>query len=98
MKVVAAANLELSNKLIAEEIKSGRAYRVEMLLKKGIETNSENYQNFVSLAAFYFNQGDKEKSLEILKNAKEKFPKVEKEISKLISDIEAGKNILGDKY
>lgn len=98
MRVVSAANVELSKKLINEEIKAGRSYRVEALLKKGIEMSPETYQNYVTLGAFYFGQGDKEKSLEILKTAKDKFPKVEKEISKLISDIEAGKNTLGDKY
>jgi len=98
MRIVAVADVELSKKLINEETKAGRAYRVEMLLQKGIELSPDNYQSYVSLAAFYFNQGDKQKSLEILKTAKDQFPKVTAEISKLISDIEAGKNILGNKY
>jgi len=98
MRVVSAADIELSKKLIDEEIKAGRAYRVEMLLKKGIELAPETYQNYVTLAAFYFGQGEKQKSLDILKTAKDKFPKVATEIAKLISDIEAGKNTLGNKY
>jgi O-antigen ligase/tetratricopeptide (TPR) repeat protein len=98
VKLVSAADQKLSQKLIEEEIKAGRGYRAEMLFKKGIETSPDNYQNYVSLSAFYFSQNNKQKSLETLKTAKEKFPKLEKEISRLISDIEAGKKVLGDKY
>lgn len=98
LRIVTLANPELSKKLIDEEIKAGRPGRVEVLLKKGIELSPDNYQSYVSLSAFYYNQGDKEKSLEVLNNAKTKFPKLEKEILKLISDIESGKNILGNKY
>lgn len=98
MRVVSSTNSELSKKLIEEEIKAGRVSRVEALLKKSMELSSDNYQSYVSLAAFYFNQRDIQKALDILKIAKDKFPKIEKEILKLISDIEAGKDVLGNKY
>jgi O-antigen ligase/Tfp pilus assembly protein PilF len=98
MRVISMADAEMSRKLIEEEINAGRGYRVEILFKKLIELSPDNYKNYISLGAFYFSQGDKQKSLEILKTTKDKFPKVEKEISKLISDIEAGKNTLGNQY
>jgi O-antigen ligase/tetratricopeptide (TPR) repeat protein len=98
MRVVASADLELFNKLIIEEIKEGRPYRVEALLKKVIELSPDKYQSYVSLAAFYFNQDETPKSLEVLKMAKDKFPEIESKISKLISDLEAGKDVLGNKY
>jgi tetratricopeptide (TPR) repeat protein len=98
MRIVSVVDVELSKKLIDDETKAGRAYRVEMLLKKGIELSPETYQNYITLGVFYFQQGDKQKSLEILKIAKDKFPKVAVEIVKLISDIEADKNTPGNKY
>ncbi len=98
MRVVALADSQLSKKLINEEVKAGRAYRVETLLKKGIELSPETFENYKALGMFYVQEGQKQKSLEILKTAKDKFPKDSGDIEKLINDIENSKDVMNEKY
>lgn len=97
MRIVSLADTVLFDSLIKEEIKDGRAYRVENLFKKMIELSPESTPNYISLATFYFQMGKKQESLDILKVAKTKNPNDQKQLDALILNLEAGKNLQGQK-
>lgn len=56
-----------------------------------IEERPDNLQNWVSLAAVYYDSGDSEKSVEILREAIEKFPDFATQGESFIADINAGR-------
>jgi O-antigen ligase len=89
---------ELSNQLINEAIEKQQNDRVLKLLESNISNNPDNIQNYISLAAFYMRIDEKEETLNILSQTLVQFPKAQKQINELITQIESGERPLGETF
>ena len=96
-KVVSRFDKELFGKLINESIESGNIERVERMLIDNIYNKPDSVQNRISLAAFYYQAGLVEKSVEIIDDTIINFPDSKTELEKFKVQVESGKASLGDE-
>jgi O-antigen ligase/tetratricopeptide (TPR) repeat protein len=85
------------NELINEALSNNQISRVEKFLIRIINLNPENYQAYVSLAAFYFKIGNIDRSILILEDVIKRFPDITNQINGIIKEIKAGNNPLGQE-
>lgn len=97
-KTAATFDKELFDKLIANELQSDNWQRIERMIKTNIGNSPQNYQNYISLSAFYMQIGKHDDAIKVLKDVLEKFPELKSQIENLLSDIEMGQNPLGKQF
>ncbi len=96
--ILSAADKNEFDKLVAETIAEGKFSRVENMIKSGMERNPQNYQNYVSLSALYFQMGNSDEAIKTLNDAREKFPNIKSSIDQLIKQISSGQNPVGKGF
>lgn len=88
-----AGHTEEYKAMIAEAFAAEKGYRVVNLTEENLVRDPENAQSYASLAVAYYENGDAEKAIVVLRQMIEKFPNAEAQATAIIQKIEAGESL-----
>jgi O-antigen ligase len=89
---------EMFIEFMDQTIEEGKGEWIEKMTLDSIAENPNNYQNYISLSAYYMRSDQVDRSLETLNSAKEEFPEIATQVDSLITQIENGENPLGATF
>lgn len=93
-----AKNPDDFTKIIAQAVEENQLVRAEALLVNSVENNPDNHNVYISLAAFYFQTNQIEKSVIVLDETAKIFPSITENINSLKQQILSGENPTGKSF
>jgi O-antigen ligase len=89
-----AGEPKLQSEFIEEAFQTGKAYRVINLAKRGVETNPDNMQAYVTLALSYYRSGNQNEAVETLNVLTQRLPQFKAQVDPLIKSIQSGEKVI----
>ncbi len=89
-----AGEPKLQSEFIEEAFQTGKAYRVINLAKRGVETNPDSMQAYVTLALSYYRSGNQNEAVETLNVLTQRLPQFKAQVDPLIKSIQLGEKVI----